>query len=87
MATNDMRNELSPSDQQVVEALIDEHYPFDCDVIPINGNTWAIHGPIPFAGGPVPHQPAHARPCDHARVDARVHQPARAARIRQTATA
>jgi hypothetical protein len=48
--SGDMRNELSLSDRQVVEALIDEHYPFDCDVIPINENTWAIHGPVPFAG-------------------------------------
>jgi len=44
------RNELGPSDLQVVQALIDVQYPFDCNVIPINDNTWAIHGPIPFDG-------------------------------------
>jgi hypothetical protein len=35
---------------EVVQALIDEHYPYDCDVIAINENTWAIHGPIPVDG-------------------------------------
>lgn len=50
LASADSRHELSRSDLQVVEALIDERYPFDCDVIQVNENTWAIHGPIPVDG-------------------------------------
>ena len=50
LAPTDTRRELSRSDQQVVEALIDEHYVFDRDIIPIDDRTWAIHGPIPVEG-------------------------------------
>jgi hypothetical protein len=46
----DAQHELRASDMQVVQALIDVQYPYDCDVIPINDNTWAIHGPIPVEG-------------------------------------
>ena len=42
--------ELNPSDVRAVEDLIDEHVPFDCDVIPIDSHTWAIHGSIPVDG-------------------------------------
>ena len=42
--------ELNASDLRTVEELIDEHFPFDCDVIPIDSHTWAIHGFIPVDG-------------------------------------
>ena len=42
--------ELKSADLSAVDELIDEHYPFDCDVIPLGSNTWAIHGPVPFGG-------------------------------------
>ena len=41
---------MKASDSRAVAALIDEHFPFDCDVIPIDSHTWAIHGSIPFGG-------------------------------------
>jgi hypothetical protein len=41
---------LKVSDLRTVEALIDEHFPFDCDVIAIDAQTWAIHGSIPVDG-------------------------------------
>jgi hypothetical protein len=43
-------HELPAYDLQVLEALIEEHLPFDCDVIPIDSRTWAIHGSIPVDG-------------------------------------
>jgi hypothetical protein len=48
--TTDLRNALAPGDMQVVQALIDENYPYDCDVFPVDESTWAIHGPIPVDG-------------------------------------
>jgi len=50
LAASGARHELSRSDLQTVRALIDVRYEFDRDVIPINENTWAIHGPIPVDG-------------------------------------
>jgi hypothetical protein len=44
------RRELKAADRLLVEELIDEHFPFDCDVIPIDSQTWAIHGSIPVGG-------------------------------------
>jgi hypothetical protein len=41
---------MTEADLQTVEALIDVQFPFDCDVIPIDSHTWAIHGPIPVGG-------------------------------------
>ena len=46
----ELRHLLKASDLRAVEALIDEHFPFDCDVIPIDSHTWAIHGSIPVDG-------------------------------------
>jgi hypothetical protein len=42
--------DLKATDMRMVEALIDEHFPFDRDVIRIESDTWAIHGPIPVNG-------------------------------------
>jgi hypothetical protein len=44
------RRELKASDRESVEEIIDEHFPFDCDIIPVDGHTWAIHGSIPVDG-------------------------------------
>jgi len=44
------REELKPYDLEVVETLIYEHFPFDCNVIQIDAHTWAIHGTIPVGG-------------------------------------
>jgi len=38
------------SDPRIVEDIIAEHFPFDCNLIPIDAHTWAIHGSIPVAG-------------------------------------
>jgi hypothetical protein len=35
---------------QAVQELIDEHFPFDCNVLAIDPHTWAIHGSIPVDG-------------------------------------
>ena len=37
-------------DLKVLQDLIDENFPFDCDLIEIDPHTWAIHGSIPVAG-------------------------------------
>ena len=43
--------ELNASDVRAVEDLIlIEHVPFDCNVIPIEDHTWAIHGRFPYEG-------------------------------------
>ncbi len=34
----------------IADELIDEHYPFDCNLIEIDPHTWAIHGSIPVGG-------------------------------------
>ena len=43
-------HELEASDLRAVEELIDEHLPFDCNVVLIDSHTWAIHGSIPVGG-------------------------------------
>jgi hypothetical protein len=50
LAVGTERRELKASDLRAVEELIDEHFPFDCNVIPIDSHTWAIHGSIPVGG-------------------------------------
>jgi hypothetical protein len=50
LAVGAERRELKPSDLRAVEALINEHFPFDCDVFPVGSHTWAIHGSIPVDG-------------------------------------
>jgi len=37
-------------DLGVIQELIDEHLPFDCNLIEIDPHTWAIHGSIPVGG-------------------------------------
>jgi len=46
---------IQPHDQAgldlgVIQALVDEHFPFDCSPIEIDPHTWAIHGSIPVGG-------------------------------------
>ena len=38
------------ADLGFIQELIDEHFPFDCNLIEIEPNTWAIHGSIPVGG-------------------------------------
>jgi hypothetical protein len=39
-----------PAEMQIIEALIDEHVRVDCNLVPIDENTWAIHGSIAVDG-------------------------------------
>jgi hypothetical protein len=48
--TNDAHGEQADRGQRIVEALIDEHVRFHYDVIPIDHQTWAIHGSIVVDG-------------------------------------
>ncbi len=41
---------MRASDLRAVEELIDEHFPFECNVLRIDTDTWAIHGSIPVGG-------------------------------------
>ena len=50
LAVGSARHMLQPAELQDLEALIDEHFPFDCNIIPIGPETWAIHGTIPVGG-------------------------------------
>jgi hypothetical protein len=34
----------------VIQELIDEHFPFDCNLIEVDAHAWAIHGSIPVGG-------------------------------------
>jgi hypothetical protein len=49
MTTYETPEQAGP-DLGVVQELIDEHLPFDCNVIPVAPNTWATHGSIPVGG-------------------------------------
>jgi hypothetical protein len=49
----DMSNaghELTGFDVEVIRELVDERYLFDCTVIQLTPDLWAIHGPIPVGG-------------------------------------
>jgi hypothetical protein len=48
--TTDERGEEADRGQRIIEALIDEHVRFHYDVIPIDHQTWAIHGSIVVDG-------------------------------------
>ena len=41
---------LPPSEQRVVEALVDEHVHVSCRLVPIDERTWAIQGSIAVDG-------------------------------------
>jgi hypothetical protein len=43
-------HELTDFDVEVVKELVDERYLFDCNVIRLTDNIWAIHGPIAVGG-------------------------------------
>jgi hypothetical protein len=45
---SDERRELSTF--EIVQALIDQHARVARDIVPIDTNTWAIHGPIAVDG-------------------------------------
>jgi hypothetical protein len=41
---------LAVGTDEAVDDIIEEHFPFDCNLIPIGPHTWAIHGSIPVGG-------------------------------------
>jgi hypothetical protein len=47
---NDERGEETDPEQRIIEELIDEHVRFDCDLVRIDDQTWAIHGSIAVDG-------------------------------------
>ena len=47
---NDIRADLVAREQRMIEELIDEHVRFDYDIVPIDDQTWAIHGSIAVDG-------------------------------------
>jgi hypothetical protein len=44
------RSTHGEADRRLVEELIDEHVRVDCNLIPIDANTWAIHGSVAVDG-------------------------------------
>jgi hypothetical protein len=42
--------DLPPSEQHIVEALVDEHVQVSCRLVPIDEHTWAIEGSIAVDG-------------------------------------
>jgi hypothetical protein len=44
------RHELPPSVERVVQELLDEHLHASCELVPIDDQTWAIHGSIAYEG-------------------------------------
>jgi hypothetical protein len=44
------RAEQLAREQRVIEGLIDEHVRFHYDIVPIDSDTWAIHGSIAVDG-------------------------------------
>jgi hypothetical protein len=47
---NDERPQPAKSELEIIEVLIDEHVRFDCNLIQIDAQTWAIHGSIAVDG-------------------------------------
>jgi hypothetical protein len=47
---DDERGEQSDRGQRIIQGLIDEHVRFHYDMIPIDHQTWAIHGSIVVDG-------------------------------------
>jgi hypothetical protein len=46
----DQHHELPPSEQRVVQELVDEHVHVSCQLVPIDEQTWAIQGSIAVDG-------------------------------------
>jgi hypothetical protein len=46
----EQRPDLPPSEQRVVQALVDEHVHVSCQLVPIDEQTWAIRGSIAVDG-------------------------------------
>lgn len=47
---NDERPQRTKSELEIIEVLIDERVRFDCNLIQIDAQTWAIHGSIAVDG-------------------------------------
>jgi hypothetical protein len=47
---HDERAEQAAREQRIIETLIDEHVRFHYDIVPIDNETWAIHGSIAVDG-------------------------------------
>ena len=41
---------LPAAEEHIVEVLVEEHVQVSCDIVPIDGHTWAIHGSIAVDG-------------------------------------
>jgi hypothetical protein len=46
----EQQHDLPPSEQRVVDALVDEHLHASCQLVPIDDHTWAIQGSIAYDG-------------------------------------
>jgi hypothetical protein len=49
-AMNEERDTQPNPDSRIIEQLIDEHAQFDCDIVAVDAETWAIHGSIAVSG-------------------------------------
>jgi hypothetical protein len=50
MSEQHAAGDLPPSEQHIVEVLIDEHVQVSCQLVPIDEHTWAIQGSIAVDG-------------------------------------
>jgi hypothetical protein len=41
---------LTPVQRELLQELIDERFPFDCNVMALDAHTWVLHGSIPVDG-------------------------------------
>jgi hypothetical protein len=46
----EQHHDLPPSEQRVVQVLMDEHVHVSCQLVPIDEQTWAIRGSIAVDG-------------------------------------
>ena len=46
----DPTHDLPPSEQGVIQVLVDEHVHVSCQLVPIDDHTWAIRGSIAVDG-------------------------------------
>ena len=49
-ALDPTRHDLPPSEQGVIQVLVDEHVHVSCQLVPIDDHTWAIRGSIAVDG-------------------------------------
>ena len=49
-ALDPTRHDVPPSEQGVIQVLVDEHVHVSCQLVPIDDHTWAISGSIAVDG-------------------------------------